>query len=166
MSQLSSATGKRSGGAARAWVGMLMIVVTVSAVTSCATKPGAKVPKAAMDVALDSAGQRMFYKGTAFIPRGFNSATSFELEVDLSLWGAAPEFEPSSLVQSTLGARYRASGLYQPLAHGEGVVSLEAGRVLLRGEVGKKGQELDGDWFVDGKRGGGFRIARKGRLFP
>lgn len=118
-----------------------------------------------MDVALDSAGQRMFYRGTAFIPRSFNSATPFELDLDLALWGSAPELETSIFAQRALGGRYRGSGLYQPLAHGEGVVSLVSGRLLLRGRVLNDGQELDGHWFFDGKRGGGFRIAQKGSIF-
>jgi hypothetical protein len=123
-------------------------------------------PTAPMDVALDIGGQSMFYKGTAFIPRGFNSATPFEMDFDLKHgshpWGGGIGFE----THAVLGDTFKKRGTYQPLPNESGVISLASGRVLLRGMVRDEGRELDGEWFFDGKKGGGFRIARRGYLFP
>ena len=119
-----------------------------------------------MDVALDAGGTSMFYTGSAYIPRGFNSETSFSLDLDLKPWSETAEDPVSQLAMEALGDPYEDPGLYQPLKYGEGVISLASGRVLLRGNVLSNGEELDGHWFVDGKRGGGFRIARSGTIFP
>ncbi len=119
-----------------------------------------------MDVAMDIGGQGMFYKGTAEIPRGFNSPTSFALDITLAHWSHPYGRGLGYQVHQLLEDRFTAKGIYQPLRNGEGVISLASGRLLLRGKVLDGGQELDGEWFFDGKRGGGFRIARKGYLFP
>ncbi|MFM1560442.1 MAG: hypothetical protein ACKJSK_14090 [Roseibacillus sp.] len=147
----------------RAGVALLVVI----AISSCASQgSNSDVAKASMDLALDTAGQRMFYKGTAAIPRSFNSTTSFEMDVHLAHWGNPARNEASAHAQTALGKDYKKGGIYQPLTNGEGLISLASGRVLLHGKVLDDGQELDGNWFIDGKLGGGFRIARKGYIFP
>jgi hypothetical protein len=141
-------------------------VVSLALASCSSTSSPPEPPTAPMDVALDIQDQGMFYQGTARIPRGFNSATSFEMPFELAHWshpyGGGIGFD----THAVLGNSFKATGIYQPLANETGVVSLASGRLLLRGEVRENGEELDGDWFFDGKRGGGFRIARKGVIFP
>lgn len=150
----------------RLLIGAAALLSLVSASCTNSTTPDASVPKAAMDVAMDIGGQGMFYKGTAMIPRGFNSATPFEMDFELTHWshpfGKGIGFQTHEL----LGDSFTKSGTYQPLANESGVISLAKGRIELRGAVRAEGTELDGDWFLDGVPGGGFRIARKGYIFP
>lgn len=141
-------------------------LLAVLALSSCAqVAPAPEVPTAPMDVALDIAGQGIFYKGTAHIPRGFNSATSFQIAFALTHgshpYGGGIGFDAHAALGDTLNE----AGIYQPLAGDTGVISLRAGRLLLRGTVGADGQALAGDWFFDGKPGGSFRIAREGTIF-
>jgi len=136
---------------------------------SCATENGKAPtggPKAPMDFAVDTGGGRMFYRGTAFIPRGFNSREVFDLDVQLSRWGNPPANEASRSAGSVLTGTFTGKGRYQPLGNGEGEIQLARGRFQLRGVILDDGQELDGEWFLDGRYGGGFRMTRKGHLFP
>ena len=123
-------------------------------------------PKAPMDFAVDTGGGRMFYRGTAFIPRGFDSREIFDLDVLLSWWGNPPANEASRNASSVLTGTFTGKGRYQPLGNGEGEIQLARGRLQLRGVILDDGQELDGEWFLDGRHGGGFRMTRKGHLFP
>ena len=137
--------------------------------SSCATESG-RVPvkdtKAPMDFAMDTAGGRMFYGGTAFIPRGFNSSEAFDLEMQLSRRDNPPTNEAGRHATSVLTGKFTGRGRYQPLGNDEGEIQLAGGRLQLRGVILDDGQELDGEWFLDGRHGGGFRITRKGHLFP
>jgi hypothetical protein len=121
-----------------------------------------------MDVALDLGGQSMFYHGSAQIPRGFNSPSPFEVRFDLVPWNesAGGANAIGTEARAKLGKTFKERGTYQPLPGEHGVISLKSGRILLRGVVSEGGQVLDGDWFFDGKIGGGFRIARGGTIFP
>lgn len=149
----------------RLLIGLAALLSIVLA--SCSTSsPTPSKAKAAMDVAIDLGGQRIFYNGTALIPRGFNSPTPFKLEFDLAHWSHPADERIGFQTHKLLGDSFKKSGKYQPLANETGVISLSSGRVQLRGAVRDEGQELDGDWFLDGKKGGGFRIARKGYIFP
>lgn len=134
---------------------------------ACSSVPTLEeTPKAPMDVAMDSGGEQMFYRGTAWIPRGFNSPTPFEVKMDITFWGVPAADETGRIAEGELGRRYEGTGTYQPLEDGEGVLSLLQGRLLLRGNVTDEGRELDGAWFFDGKPGGSFRIAQQGVIFP
>ncbi len=136
---------------------------------SCATengRPPTGGPTAPMDFAVDTGGDRMFYRGTAFIPRGFNSREVFDLDVQLSRWGNPPANEASRSAGSVLTGTFTGTGRYQPLGNGEGEIQLARGRLQLRGVILDDGRELDGEWFLDGRHGGGFRMTRKGHLFP
>lgn len=115
---------------------------------------------------MDIQGQGMFYKGVAHIPRGFNSPESFEIDFDLTHWSHPYGGGIGFQTHAVLGTEYRERGTFQPLAPGTGVISLESGRLLLRGSVQEEGEEFEGEWFFDGKAGGAFRIARKGYIFP
>ena len=88
------------------------------------------------------------------------------MDVHLAHWGNPARNEASAHAQTALGKGYKKGGIYQPLTNGEGLISLTSGRGLLHGKVLDDGQELDGNWFIDGNLGGGFRIARKGYIFP
>ncbi len=137
--------------------------------SSCATESGrapAKGAKAPMDFAMDTAGGRMFYGGTVFIPRGFNSGETFDLEMQLSRWDNPPTNEAGRHATSVLTGEFTGKGRYQPLGNDEGEIQLARGRLQLRGVILDDGQELDGEWFLDGRHGGSFRITRKGYLFP
>ena len=59
-----------------------------------------------MDFAVDTGGGRMFYRGTAFIPRGFNSSEAFDLDVQLSRWGNPPANETSRNADSVLTGKF------------------------------------------------------------
>ena len=136
---------------------------------SCASNPelaptGGR--QAAMDLAMDTAGERMFYRGTAFIPRGFNAEETFELEIRLSRWGNPPANEASRRASHTLNGEFSGRARYQPLGNQKGEIRFSGGRFQLRGVVLGEGQELDGEWLLDGLHGGGFRITRRGYLFP
>lgn len=119
-----------------------------------------------MDMALDTAGNRMFYRGSAHIPRSFLSEDPFPLRLDLKSWGNAAENTPSQLAESLMTESFEEDANFQPLGDNRGVISAADGRLLFRGEIRKEGLELDGDWFLDGKYGGGFRITAEGVLFP
>ena len=119
-----------------------------------------------MDVALDINDQGMFYKGTAMIPRGFHSPAPFQIDFDLAHWshpwGGGIGFDTHAI----LGDTFTKSGEYEPNGNGTGTVRLARGKVELRGSIQQGGTVLDGDWFFNGQRGGGFRIAPKGSIFP
>ena len=148
--------------------GILLSVTGLSLVlASCATEGGPGTSTAPMDFAMDTGGGRMFYKGTAFIPRGFHSSEAFDLEVHLRRWGNPPANETSQTVLHVLKNEFEGTGHFLPLGNGAGEIQFAPGRRLqLRGAVLDEGQELDGEWYLDGKLGGGFRIVRKGQLFP
>ena len=136
---------------------------------SCASNPelaptGGR--QAAMDLAMDTAGERMFYRGTALIPRGFNAEEAFELEIQLSRWGNPPANEASRQAGRALNEEFSGRGRYQPLGNQQGEIQFSGRRFQLRGVILEQGQELDGEWFLDGQHGGGFRITREGYLFP
>lgn len=148
---------------------LLAIACPFLLLSSCASNPQmapAGVSNAAMDLAMDTAGERMFYRGTAFIPRGFNAEETFELEIQLSRWGNPPANEASRRASHTLNEEFSGRARYQPLENQKGEIRFSGGRFQLRGVVLGEGQELDGEWFLDGLHGGGFRITRKGYLFP
>jgi len=148
--------------AASAALSILLVPLLVSA---CASPPP-EVPTAAMDVAIDSAGQGLFYVGTAWIPRGFNSTTPFEMTFDLDSWGSPPVDETGARAAAALASGFPRRGTYQPLGNGHGTISFLDGRFQLRGEILDDGTELAGDWFLDHSPGGSFRIAQKGFIFP
>ncbi len=136
---------------------------------SCASGPETAPTgnrQAAMDLAMDTAGERMFYLGTALIPRGFNADEAFELEIQLSRWGNPPANEASRQASRALRGEFSGRGRYQPLGNREGEIQFSGKRFQLRGVILEEGEELDGEWFLDGQHGGGFRITRKGYLFP
>jgi hypothetical protein len=129
------------------------------------TPPIADVPKADMDVAIDTGGSAMLYSGTARIPRSFNSATPFEIELDgVKAWGSPPANEASRLVVELLGKQLP-NGTYYPLGE-RGKITTGNGRLELRGEILEDGKKLDGDWYFDGQLGGSFQIAQDGFIFP
>ena len=118
-----------------------------------------------MDIALDTAGERMFYRGTALIPRGFNSAEPFDLGIQLSPWGNPPSNEASQKAAVMLADEFAGKGRYQLRGQGTGEITFAHQRFQLRGLIGDNGKELDGEWFLDGVEGGGFRVVPKGYLF-
>ena len=83
-----------------------------------------------MDVALDIAGQGMFYQGTGHIPRSFNSATSFEMDFDLEHWSHPYGGGIGAQTHAVLGPAFKGPGTYQPLQGGEGVVDHASDPVL------------------------------------
>jgi hypothetical protein len=119
-----------------------------------------------MDIALDTAGERMFYRGTALIPRGFNSDKPFDLRIHLAPWGNPPANETSREARAVLAEKFDGQGRYQPRGKREGKVTFADQRLQLRGLIRNNGKELDGEWFLDGVEGGGFRIMPEGYLFP
>ena len=146
----------------RWWQATALGTLGLSLLVSCAGSKkddASKRATAEMDIALDTAGGRMFYKGTAAIPRGFNSSSAFSMDVQLTHWGNAPGNAASEQAARVLGEEFSKSGRYQPLGNGEGEIQLARGRIQLRGVILDEGQELDGDWFIDGQFGGGFRIS-------
>ncbi|NIP97291.1 MAG: hypothetical protein GWO24_29205 [Akkermansiaceae bacterium] len=163
MARRENEWGKGSGLAVALVLGTLAIALSLS---SCSVTPEPSTAKAPMDLAMDTGGERMYYRGKAFIPRSFNSATPFELDVEMAYWGNPAANDTGAHAHEALGEVHESAGIYQPLRSGQGVISLVDGRLLLRGRVLDDGQELDGEWFFDGKQGGGFRIAREGYLFP
>ena len=137
--------------------------------SSCTPRATAIPPGSAnapMDVALDTANQRMFYRGTAMIPRGFHSEQPFPLKIQLTSWGAPPANNASLQAAVILSKEFDGQARFQPLGGKEGRVSLAGGRIQLRGLIRDGGKELDGYWFLDGLEGGGFRITPRGYLFP
>ena len=118
-----------------------------------------------MDIALDTAGERMFYRGTALIPRGFHSDQPFDLRIQIVSWGNPPANEASQKAAVVLAKEFVGKGRYQLRGGAKGVISFDGLRFQLRGLVQNNGQELDGEWFLDGVKGGGFRIVPKGYLF-
>lgn len=118
-----------------------------------------------MDVALDLGGRGIFYRGLGRIPRNFHSATSFKMDFDLAHGDHPAGGGIGTDAHAVLGDLFKGTGVYQPLENGGGVISLQSGRLLLRGLVSEDGMVLDGDWFLDGKPGGGFRIAPQGTIF-
>ncbi len=121
---------------------------------------------ATMDIALDTAGERMFYRGTALIPRGFNSDQPFDLRVQLALWGNPPANEASQKAVEVLAEEFVGKGRYQRRDASKGEIIFDGLRFQLRGMVHNGGKELDGEWFLDGLKGGSFRIVPEGYLFP
>ncbi len=118
-----------------------------------------------MDIALDTAGERMFYRGTALIPRGFNSDEPFDLGIQLSPWGNPPSNEASQKAAVVLADEFAGKGRYQLRGQGTGEITFAGQRFQLRGQINDDGKELDGEWFLDGVEGGGFRVVPKGYLF-
>ena len=121
---------------------------------------------ATMDIVLDTAGERMFYHGTAMISRGFHSREPFPLRIQLSSWGNPPANETSRKAAVILSDQFDERGRFLPRTRGEGEIKLAGGSLQLLGLIRDKGKELDGAWFLDGVEGGGFRITPKGYLFP
>ncbi len=144
----------------------LCLLALAVLVSSCTGNGPGDLVKAPMEIAMDSGGGRMFYKGTVAIPRGFHSREAFDLDVHLTSWGSAPANEVGVDAAKLLKENHKKKGRYQPLGNGEGEILLARGRLQLRGVIVDNGQELDGDWFLDGRHGGGFRIVRQGHLFP
>ena len=99
-----------------------------------------------MDIALDTAGERMFYRGTALIPRGFNSDQPFDLRVQLALWGNPPANEASQKAVEVLAEEFVGKGRYQRRDASKGEIIFDGLRFRLRGIVhnGGKGE----DWEV------------------
>ena len=65
-----------------------------------------------MDIVLDTAGERMFYRGTAMIPRGFHSRESFPLRIQLSSWGNPPANETSRKAAVILSDQFDERGRF------------------------------------------------------
>ena len=118
-----------------------------------------------MDIALDTAGERMFYRGTALIPRGFHSDQPFDLRIQIVSWGNPPANEASQKAVEVLAEEFVGKGRYQRRDASTGEIIFDGLRFQLRGMVHNGGKELDGEWFLDGVKGGGFRIVPKGYLF-
>ena len=147
---------------------LLSVVITSMHFSSCSTHGTTMSPDrrtAPMDIALDTAGERMFYRGTALIPRGFNSDEPFDLGIQLSPWGNPPSNEASQKAAVVLADEFAGKGRYQLRGQGTGEITFADQRFQLRGLIGDNGKELDGEWFLDGVEGGGFRVVPKGYLF-
>ncbi len=148
---------------------LLSVVLTSIYCSSCSHHGETTLPdrtNATMDLALDTAGERMFYRGTALIPRGFNSDKPFDLRIRLAPWGNPPANETSREASAILAEKFDGQGRYQPGGKREGKVTFAGQRLQLRGVIRNNGKELDGEWFLDGVEGGGFRIMPEGYLFP
>lgn len=150
-------------------VGLLLSVVIASMHFSSCSTHGITMPPdrrtAPMDIALDTAGERMFYRGTALIPRGFNSDEPFDLGIQLSPWGNPPSNEASRKAAVVLANEFAGKGRYQLCGERTGEITFAGQRFQLRGLINDDGKELDGEWFLDGVEGGGFRVVPKGYLF-
>lgn len=144
-----------------------LFAVPALCLSSCGvpSSPLPDVPTVPMDAALDTAGEGMFYAGTARIPRRFSSPTPFEIEFDLSRWGSPPGNEASARATAALSGGFPGRATFEPLGDGRGRIPLLDGRLQLRGKILTEGKEFAGDWFFDNQPGGSFRIVEKGIIF-
>jgi hypothetical protein len=119
-----------------------------------------------LDVSFDSANRSLFFSGDATTSGNFASTLPFSLWFSLVADPTSAENEASRFLLDNHGPHLTQRASYQSGNESEATIELLNGRLMLRGEPKRNGEEFEGIWYFDGLPGGSFWIAPEGTIFP
>ncbi|MBK1833782.1 hypothetical protein [Roseibacillus ishigakijimensis] len=119
-----------------------------------------------LDVSFDSANRALFYSGSATTSGRFNSQLPFSLWFSLAADPLSAENEATRILLDNHGPHLTQRARYESSDGKKGEIALLGGRLMLRGESRRQGEQLEGTWYFDGLPGGTFWIAPAGTIFP
>ena len=145
-----------------------LLLIPTLCLLSCGSRKEPLPPKKAkqLDVSFDSANRALFFSGKAATSGNFDSETPFSLWFSLAADPLSAKNEASQFLLDNHGPHITQRATYQAGNKKTGEISLLQGRLILRGESSRNGEELEGTWYFDGLPGGTFWLAPNGIIFP
>ena len=128
-------------------------------------EPPAPAQATRLDVSFDSANRSLFFSGRATTSGKFSSELPFSLWFSLAADPLSAENEASRFLLDNHGPHITQRASYQSKNGENGEINLLNGRLILRGESRRNGQEFEGTWYFDGMPGGTFWLAPEGTIF-